>query len=150
MSDTTMQDPTVETTEVETWENDGGTTVETDEVQTDETTEEVKADEAPETEEVKDEAAKLGISPYKAASIVNKMLADAGVLDSKTGETKKLPPQMFYNYTIARIKAGVKPYIGTIVIDGALKVDVRSLSAWTDRYIRKALAVQREFENDSE
>jgi len=81
-----------------------------------------------------------GISPYLAAKVVNAALAEAGVL-RQDGSPKVIPPQMMYNYTIARVRASKKPYINTIVVDGKVLVDTAALAAWTKDYVRKQRAL---------
>lgn len=67
------------------------------------------------------------VSPYEAAKIVNAILKEKQI-------DIVLPPQMFYNYTTARIRAGKKPFIET---NKDNKVVVKSLLEWTARYIEK-------------
>ncbi len=81
-----------------------------------------------------------GISPYLAAKVVNAALAEAGVL-REDGSPKVIPPQMMYNYTIARVRASKRPYINTIVVDGKVLVDTAALAAWTKDYVRKQRAL---------
>jgi hypothetical protein len=66
-------------------------------------------------------------TPYSAAKVVNQWLADAGV-------DKVLPPQMFYNYTIARVRKGKAPFIKTDV-NG--KISSEDLKVWFDKYLAK-------------
>lgn len=64
------------------------------------------------------------VSPYKAAQIVNALLAEAGV-------EKTLPPQMFYTYT-------KKGYIPST--DG--KVSLEDLQVWFEKYLAKQVVSQ--------
>lgn len=38
------------------------------------------------------------MTPYQAAKLINAALAAAGVVDTKKGGTKQIPPQMVYTY----------------------------------------------------
>jgi hypothetical protein len=67
-----------------------------------------------------------GVSPYQAAKVVNGWLAADGV-------EKVLPPQMFYNYTTARIKKGKTPMIP--VTEG--KISTEDLRGWYVKYLAK-------------
>lgn len=71
-------------------------------------------------------------SPYKAAKYVNSELENAGI-------SKKIPPQMMYNYTVARINAGKKPFIAFDVNSG---VNEEALKEWTKNYILKKKVLQ--------
>lgn len=64
------------------------------------------------------------VSPYKAAQIVNTLLAEAGV-------EKILPPQMFYTYT----KKGYIP-----ATDG--KISLEDLQVWFEKYLAKQVVSQ--------
>jgi len=70
------------------------------------------------------------MTPYKAAKFVNEELEKAGV-------DKKVPPQMLYNYTTARVNAGKAPLIAYTLETG---VDKKSLVTWTKAYIAKQQA----------
>lgn len=70
------------------------------------------------------------MSPYAAAKFVNTQLEEAGL-------EKRIPPQMMYNYTTARVNAGKKPLIEFSLEKG---VDQKSLEAWTKKYIAKQTA----------
>lgn len=66
-------------------------------------------------------------TPYAASKIVNAVL-------EATEVDKVLPPQMFYNYTTARVRKGKSPFIeindeGRITEDGLMK--------WTIKYLAK-------------
>lgn len=65
-------------------------------------------------------------TPYTASKFVNELLADLGV-------DKVLPPQMFYNYTTARIRAGKVPFIP--LTDG--KIAAEDLASWVTKYLAK-------------
>ena len=69
-------------------------------------------------------------TPYAAAGIVNAALAEAGV-------EKTLPPQMLYNYTTARIRAGKAPLIETVEKDGRVMITEAGLGAWLTKYLAK-------------
>ena len=69
-------------------------------------------------------------TPYAAAKVVNAALKEAGL-------DKKIPPQMMYNYTVARIKAGKAPFIAYDETNG---VDRKSLDEWTTKYVAKKVA----------
>jgi hypothetical protein len=78
-----------------------------------------------------------GLSPYEAAKVVNKWLADEG-------HDKKIPQQMLYNYTTARISKGKAPLIkatGTVGEDGKVhaKIKLEDLTEWYARYTAKNL-----------
>jgi hypothetical protein len=69
-------------------------------------------------------------TPYAAAKFVNAKLEEAGL-------TKRIPPQMMYNYTKARIAAGKAPFIA---FDEKKGVDQADLEKWTEAYVAKQLA----------
>ena len=69
-------------------------------------------------------------TPYAAARVVNAALAEAGV-------EKTLPPQMFYNYTTARIRAGKAPLIEAVEKDGKVMIAEEALGAWLTKYLAK-------------
>lgn len=80
------------------------------------------------------------MTPYKASQIANLALEASGV-------QKKLPPQMFYNYTNARIKQGKK---ALIAVDSEGRITESGLSEWLEKYIAKQLgkevtSVEEEF-----
>lgn len=66
-------------------------------------------------------------SPYQAAKLINAVLAEANL--------PSIPPQMMYNYTTARIKAGKAALIGTTIVDD--KVYVTGLNEWLAKYLAK-------------
>ena len=70
----------------------------------------------------------LSVSPYKASVLVNQWIADRGV-------EKRVPPQMMYNYTTARVRKDKKPLIP--ITDG--KILVQDLAEWFERYAEKNL-----------
>lgn len=70
------------------------------------------------------------MTPYAAAKFVNNELDKHNI--------KRIPPQMMYNYTKARINAGKTPFIA---FDEKNGVDVKSLEEWTKKYVAKKLAV---------
>jgi hypothetical protein len=67
------------------------------------------------------------MTPYAAAKIANAALVEAGI-------AKVLPPQMFYNYTSARIRAGKQPFIEC---DADGKVTAAGLAKWLETYVAK-------------
>ena len=70
------------------------------------------------------------LSPYQAARLVNKALEEAGL-------SKRIPPQMMYNYTTSRVNAGKKPLIAFDLKTG---VDRDALAKWTESYVAKQAA----------
>lgn len=66
-------------------------------------------------------------TPYSASKVVNKWL-ERDEID------KQLPPQMFYNYTIARVRKGKAPFIDTDV-NG--KISSEDLLKWYQKYVEK-------------
>lgn len=77
------------------------------------------------------------VSPYAASKIVNKWLEEDGV-------QKKLPPQMFYQYTSAK-KAYIKV---TLNEEGKRCVDEADLRDWYEtKYMRRATKVDEVDEN---
>jgi hypothetical protein len=69
------------------------------------------------------------LTAYGAAKLVNVRLAEEGL--------KAIPPQMVYNYTTARIRAGKAPFIKYTEKTG---VDAKDLQRWTDEYVAKKVA----------
>jgi hypothetical protein len=67
------------------------------------------------------------VTPYGAAKLVNEHLAECNI-------DKQLPPQMFYNYTTARIRAGKSPLIAC---DESGKIELDALAAWLEKYVAK-------------
>lgn len=72
------------------------------------------------------------VTPYKAAALVNGWLASGGF-------DKELPPQMFYNYTVAKVRAG-KKCVGGMVLTEGNKITLESLQAWYAKYEAKLVA----------
>jgi len=69
-------------------------------------------------------------TPYSAAKYVNEEL-------KKVDENfKPIPPQMMYNYTIARVRGGKEPFIKW---DEKKGVDIESLKEWTTKYVAKRI-----------
>jgi hypothetical protein len=66
-------------------------------------------------------------SPYAACKQVNAALLEDGI-------TKILPPQMFYNYTTARIRAGKTPMIPC---DVQGRITAEGLADWYSKYSAK-------------
>jgi hypothetical protein len=67
------------------------------------------------------------VTPYAAAKVVNAVLAAAGV-------DKTIPPQMMYNYTTARLRAGKAPLIAC---DADGRITREGLEAWLVKYLPK-------------
>ena len=70
------------------------------------------------------------VTPYGAAKLVNAALAEMGI-------DKKIPSQMMYNYTTARINAGKNPFI-ELTEDGYIVM--ASLEIWMAKYVAKLQA----------
>lgn len=69
----------------------------------------------------------MALTPYKAAQVVNAALKEAGV-------DKQIPPQMMYNYTNARLRAGKAPLIAC---DENGKITEAGLTEWLTKYLVK-------------
>lgn len=69
----------------------------------------------------------MSYTPYAAAKIVNGALEEAGL-------DKRIPPQMMYNYTSARLRAGKNPLIAT---DADGKITEEGLRTWLVKYLAK-------------
>ena len=69
------------------------------------------------------------VTGYAAAKIVNAALTEAGL--------PSIPPQMVYNYTTARLRAGKAPLIAC---DAEGRIATEDLEAWVTRYVTKKLA----------
>lgn len=77
------------------------------------------------------------MTPYKASKVVNSILEEMGV-------EKVLPPQMFYNYTTARVRKGKESFIA---LDGDLKITEEGLKVWLEKYLAKNVKVTEEVSN---
>jgi hypothetical protein len=77
-------------------------------------------------------------TPYACASVVNEWLKEDGV-------EKKLPPQMFYQYTSPK-----KNYIETVVSeDGKRLVTREALRTWYEtKYMKKTVKTEEASEVD--
>jgi hypothetical protein len=73
------------------------------------------------------------LTPYAAAKVVNEVLNTEGI-------DKVVPPQMMYNYTTGRIRAGKKPLIETVEVDGKVFIKADALQAWVVKYVAKQSA----------
>jgi hypothetical protein len=73
------------------------------------------------------------LTPYAAAKVVNALLAEAGV-------DKAIPPQMVYNYTTARVRAGKAPFIEVTVVDDKTYISAEALATWATKYVAKQVA----------
>lgn len=69
------------------------------------------------------------VTGYAASKVVNAVLTEAGL--------PTIPPQMVYNYTTARLRAGKAPLIPC---DEAGRIDTADLEAWVTRYVAKKVA----------
>jgi hypothetical protein len=69
------------------------------------------------------------LTPYAAAKLVNNQLRELGLA--------VIPPQMMYNYTTSKLRAGKKPLIKFTAEEG---VDRDDLQRWTAAYITKKQA----------
>jgi hypothetical protein len=67
------------------------------------------------------------LSPYQAAKVVNAALEAAEV-------DKRIPPQMMYNYTTARLRAGKAPFIEC---NAEGKIEPEALETWLAKYLVK-------------
>jgi hypothetical protein len=78
-----------------------------------------------------------------AARLTREALRENGITDTN------VPPQMMYNYTIARIRANKKPFIQTVqverTVDGKVEMKTEllmtSFTEWLGRYINKKVAL---------
>ena len=70
------------------------------------------------------------VTPYAAAKLVNAALEKANL-------SKRIPPQMMYNYTTARVKAGKATLIGTVIVDDKVYVTEQGLNEWLAKYLAK-------------
>jgi len=73
------------------------------------------------------------VTPYAAAKLANTFLAEQGI-------DKVLPPQMFYNYTTARVSKGKAPLIPTVTVDGKVQIEVKGFGEWLQKYTTKLTA----------
>lgn len=69
------------------------------------------------------------LTPYGAATLANARLKEEGL--------PTIPPQMMYNYTTAKLRAGKKPLIA---FDPETGVDRDAFGAWLERYVAKKVA----------
>lgn len=67
------------------------------------------------------------LTAYGAAKLVNEALKERGV-------KKRIPPQMMYNYTHARVAEGKRPFI---MYTKAKGVDRDDLNRWLGEYLDK-------------
>ena len=73
------------------------------------------------------------VTGYAASKVVNIVLAENNIAP--------IPPQMIYNYTTARVRAGKVPLIP---IDEDNKIDLADLEVWVTKYVEKKLAARNE------
>lgn len=78
-------------------------------------------------EEVTESASVESLTTYAAVKRVNEWLA-------RDGYDKELPGPMLYNYTVARVRKGDKPFI-PVTEDNKIKVS--DLEVWYAKYIAK-------------
>ena len=71
------------------------------------------------------------VTGYAASKVVNIVLAENNIAP--------IPPQMVYNYTTARVRAGKVPLIP---IDADNKIDLADLEVWVTKYVEKKLAAR--------
>jgi len=71
------------------------------------------------------------ITPYECAKLANQRFSEEGL--------PSIPPQMMYNYTTAKVRAGKNPVGGLVVTPEGL-VTRESFQSWVDRYVTKKLA----------
>lgn len=71
------------------------------------------------------------VTPYAASQIVNVVLAE--------NDIAPIPPQMMYNYTTARVRAGKVPLIP---IGEDNKIDTSDLEVWVTKYVEKKMAAR--------
>ena len=71
----------------------------------------------------------MHFSPYQATKLINAVLTEANL--------PSIPPQMMYNYTTARIKAGKATLIGTVIVDDKVYVTEQGLNEWLAKYLAK-------------
>ena len=92
------------------------------------------------TEATEATEAVVEFTPYGAAKLANTVLAE--MFEEAGVEFKALPPQMFYNYTTARMNKGQKPLIP---MNGAAgKIVLSDLQAWIEKYAAKKLSATAE------
>jgi hypothetical protein len=77
------------------------------------------------------------ITAYAAAELTNKALEEAGV-------DKRIPAQMIYNYTTARVRKDKKPLIPTVEVDGKVRVEVKGFTKWLQEYVQKNVPATQE------
>lgn len=70
---------------------------------------------------------KQHLTAYGAAKLVNEALRSRGI-------DKRIPPQMMYNYTHARLAEGKRPFIHYTKSRG---VDKNDLDRWLAEYLSK-------------
>lgn len=85
-------------------------------------------------------------TPYGASKLANTVLAE--MFAEAGAEFKPLPPQMFYNYTTARVNKGQKPLIPMNGTAG--KIVLSDLQAWIEKYAAKKLNTTAEAETEAE
>jgi hypothetical protein len=82
------------------------------------------------------------VSVYAAARRVNGWLKERGAKKAD-GTPKELPPQMFYNYTTARIRKGQNPAMAVVTSeDGKHYIEDAVLGEWFEAYYAKNVAAK--------
>jgi hypothetical protein len=79
-------------------------------------------------------------TPYAAHKIVNNTLKAAGFDFS-------IPPQMMYNYTSGKVKAGKKPLIK---FDSKNGIDKEDFERWLGSYMSKKIEAREEAKKETE
>ena len=81
------------------------------------------------------------VTPFAFHKVVNEHLEKAGLtmIDKTTGATvtKRIPPQMMYNYTLGRINKGKEPFIK--VTESGL-IELEDGMVWLQGYIQRLLS----------
>ena len=70
------------------------------------------------------------ITAYAAANLVNKALEESGI-------DKRIPPQMIYNYTTARVRKNKTPLIPIVQVEDKVFVEVKGFGEWLQKYLEK-------------
>lgn len=80
------------------------------------------------------------LTPFGAHKLVNARL-------EKEGLSKRIPPQMMYNYTSGKLNAGKKPLIAYTPETG---VDREAFGVWLEKYVAKQVAAVTPVEAEAE
>jgi len=68
------------------------------------------------------------LTPYECAKLANQRFSEEGL--------NPIPPQMMYNYTTAKVRAGKNP-VGGLVVTPEGKVTRESFTKWLESYVTK-------------